>query len=83
MSRLNRKIGFSFLFISVLFFSDLVSNVGAQTDNSLFYEDQNYLVIENITLRGDGTGVGLTLKDCRHLSLYNVHIENFAVGIKI
>lgn len=83
MSHLNRKIRFSFLFISILFFSHLVSNVDAQTDNSLFYENQNYLVIENITLKGDGTGVGLTLKDCSHVSLYNVHIENFAVGIEI
>ena len=83
MSRLNRKIPFIFFVITILVFSDLVSNVDAQTDNPLFYENEHYLVIENITLNGDGTGVGLTLKDCSHVSLYNVHIENFAIGIEI
>ncbi len=83
MSKQNKEAPLIFLFISILLFSELVFTVQAQTNKSLVYQNQNYVVIENITLKGAGTGVGLTLKDCSHVSLYNVHIENFAIGIKI
>jgi hypothetical protein len=83
MRKQNKEAYLIFLFISILLFSELVFTVQAQTDKSLVYQNQNYVVIENITLKGAGTGVGLTLKDCSHVSLYNVHIENFAIGIKI
>jgi len=80
---LNRKMQINILLITVLLFSALFSIEEVKADSSLFYENKQYLVIENITLRGDGTGVGLTLKDCSHVALYNIHIENFAIGIKI
>ena len=83
MRKQNKETCLIFLFISILLFSELVFTVQAQTSGSLVYQNQSYITIENITLKGAGTGVGLTLKNCSHVSLYNVHIEDFAIGIKI
>ena len=83
MRKQNKETCLIFLFISILLFSELVFTVRAQNSGSLVYQNQSYITIENITLKGAGTGVGLTLKNCSHVSLYNVHIEDFAIGIKI
>ena len=83
MIKQNKKMHLVLLFISIILFSDLVFTVQAQTDESLVYQNESNIVIENITLIGDGTGIGLTLLNCSRVSLYNVHIENFAIGIKI
>ena len=83
MRKQNKEVCLISLLISILLFSELVFTVQAQTSGSLFYQNQSYIIIENITLKGAGTGVGLTLKNCSHVSLYNVHIEDFAVGVKI
>jgi hypothetical protein len=79
----NKKAHLIILVISILLLSELFFTVQAQTDQSLVYENQSNIVIENITLIGDGTGIGLTLVNCSRVSIYNVHIENFAIGIKI
>ena len=83
MIKQNKKVHLILLFISIVLFSDLVFTVQAQTDESLVYQNESNIVVENITLIGDGTGIGLTLVNCSRVSLYNVHIENFAIGIKI
>ena len=83
MRKQNKETRLIFLFISILLFSELVFTVQAQTSESLVYQNQSYIIIENITLKGAGTGVGLTLKNCSHVTIYNVHIEDFAIGVKI
>jgi hypothetical protein len=83
MLMINKKVHLIIMLISILLFSELIITVQAQSDQSLVYENQSNIVIENITLTGDGTGIGLTLVNCSRVSLYNVHIENFAIGMKI
>ena len=83
MIKQNKKMHLVLLFISIILFSDLSFTVQALTDESLVYQNESNIVIENITLIGDGTGIGITLLNCSRVSLYNVHIENFAIGIKI
>ena len=50
-------------------------------DDPVAYTGVNYQIYENINLVGNGTGTGLTVSGSSHNSFYNVHIENFSIGI--